>query len=668
MLDAPSMTKKNTKKRGFLRTQAAPLMVCACLILMVFGVFGQTVWYGLINLDDPQQVLDVHVSRGLSLSGLNWAFTHSQERWAPLAVISRQFDWQIFGSWAGGYHLTNLLIHAASAVLLFLAFRSMTGRLWRSAFVAAIFAIHPLKVEPVVWISARSELLCGLFFLLAILAYARYARGPRFGRYLLVTLVFFLGLLSKPMIVTLPLVLLLIDYWPLQRMRLGSGWSLSRLLVEKFPLLFLSGLSVILTDLFQASRGEVAWAPLPLLTRLIEVPVAYCFYIIKEVCPWGLSLYYPLFNKPFPALIDVACLSLLVFLTWCVFYLNDGWRGSRPYLITGWLWFLVMLLPVVDLAAIDCFSPADRYSYLPMIGTSLVVVWSLGDWFSKQGISMFWRGSAYGACGVILLGLMILSAWQAACWADNSRLWAHALECTKENPLAELEFGWARLDEGKNREALESFQKAERINPSYANAYFSSGSALQRLGRLEESAAEYRSGLKARPGDAAAHDQLADTLVLLGQTEEAILEYNEALRIDPTNLKVVSKLVRVFINSGRVAEAIALLESTLHASSDAVNLQNDLAWILATTPEENLRNGKKALSLALQANKESGGQDASLLDTLAAAYAETGDFANALEAARHALEIAEASGNKELSRDLKKEISLYEAGRPLRAP
>ncbi len=645
-------------------------LICVALFLMVFLVFGQSIHYGFSKLDDDDQniVGEIHVTSGLSLKNAAWAFSHCEvDRWIPASIISHQIDCQLFGLWAAGHHLVSLLLHAFASVVLLFALRSLTGALWRSACVAGLFAIHPLKVEPVVWISARNELLCGLFFLLAIWAYAHYVRRPKIRRYLLVALFFTLGLVSKPMIITLPLVLLLLDYWPLQRMqRAGTIRDWHPLIIEKLPLLLLSVVFAFLTVYFQDTSGTPIWECPPLFVRFVEIPVVYCFYLVKEVFPYGLAIYYSFFNKQPPAALDLGCLFILLTFTWGAFYW--GIRSSRPYMITCWLWFLVMLLPVLDLAGIYCFTPADRYAYLPMIGLSVVVVWSLSDWFSKKGMPGICRWSVCVACGLIFLGLMILSVRQTEIWSSNISLWTHDLECTTENALGEFKMGNLQWERGNSLEALNSYRRAADTYPYYNNAHFLSGLALRRLGRLDEAISEYRSGLKKTPWDLIARDQLADTLVLQGQPQEAVLEYKQALKIDPTSIKVASKLVRLLISSGKRPEALEVLENTLRMNPNAVSVQNDLAWILATAPENYLLNGKRALELALQANKATEGKDPSQLDTLAACYAETGAYPEALRTANRARELAKQAGMRELTETLDKEIGLYESGKPIRDP
>ena len=364
---------------GHAKPWLPDLPVCLGLVAVTWAVFGQTLTHDFVNFDDHVYVYENPlVTRGLSIGGIIGAFTQTHARnWHPLTTLSHMLDCQLYGQNPGGHHLTNVILHTISVLLLFVGLKRMTDALWQSAFVAALFAIHPLHVESVAWIAERKDILSGVFFMLTLTAYAHYARAPSALRYLLVALLVAFGLMSKPMLVTLPFVLLLLDYWPLARIKGPKsevGSRLRRLINEKIPLFVLSVFSCIAT-LFAQRQGPSAIDQLPLLWRLENTFVTYVTYISQMLWPARLAVFYPHPNGRLPLVQVTASIALLVAISLLVISL----RRTKPYLVTGWFWYLGMLVPVIGLVQVGEQARADRYTYLPQIGLYIIIAWTVGD-------------------------------------------------------------------------------------------------------------------------------------------------------------------------------------------------------------------------------------------------------------------------------------------------
>src|SRR6478735_2381235 len=363
-------------------SRVTSMLGCLGLVAVTWAVFGQTLAHDFVNFDDHVYVYENPlVVKGLSTEGIIGAFTHTHARnWHPLTTLSHMLDCQLYGLNAGGHHLTNVILHTISVLLLFLVLKQMTGAVWQSAFVAGVFAIHPLHVESVAWIAERKDVLCAVFFMLTLAAYARHARAPSAPRYLLVALLFAFGLMSKPMLVTLPFVLLLLDYWPLGRLggqKSEVGSRLRKLITEKIPLFALSALSCIAT-LF--AQGPSAIDQLPFLWRLNNTFVSYVTYIWQMLWPARLAVFYPHPNDRLPLIKITAAIALLIGISLLVIYL----RRTKPYLVTGWFWYLGMLVPVIGLVQVGEQAHADRYTYLPQIGLNIMIAWAVRDLLLKS--------------------------------------------------------------------------------------------------------------------------------------------------------------------------------------------------------------------------------------------------------------------------------------------
>jgi protein O-mannosyl-transferase len=587
-------------------------LICLFLALIVWAVFGQTRHYAFVNYDDDRLVYqNAATTQGLSLNGAVRAFTHvNAQEWYPLTSISHMLDWQLYGSKAGGHHLTNVVLHAATAIFLFLVFRSMTGALWPSAFVAAVFAVHPLRVESVAWVTERKDVLSGLFFMLTIWAYLRYAQKRGLGSssafsflrapfYWLALLLYALGLMAKTMLVTLPFVLLLLDYWPLGRFQSPQSAVHSRRtparnsqivnrILEKLPFLVLAAAACVATILAQRNAiGSVQEYDFP--SRISNALVAYADYLRQMLYPVGLAVFYPHPGNRLP--VWRIGLSALVLLFISVGVMAG--RRNHPYLLVGWLWYLGMLVPVIGLIQVGAQARADRYTYLPQIGLYLLLTWL------ATNLCVGWRHrriTLVVVSTVVLILLLFRAYAQTTYWRDSQSLWTYA--CTSDNFFAQYNLAVALNDKGNVDEAIAHYQKALQLKPDFV----------------------------------AAHINLGDALLQKSKLAEAMAHFQRALQLKP----------------------------------DSVEAQNDLAWVLAASPEASLRDGKKAVELAQRANQLTLGASPAILSTLAAAYAEIERFPEAIETAQRALQLAEAQANTKLVNDLRSQMKRYQAGLPFR--
>jgi len=598
--------------------------ICVILAGLTWLVFGQTLWHDFINYDDPRYVYEnTTITSGLSISGIAWAFTHIHSlNWHPLTTISHMLDCQLYGLNAGWHHLTNVVLHTLSAMLLVLALQQMTHAVWRSAFVAAVFAIHPLRVESVAWIAERKDVLSGVFFMLTLLAYVYYVRLPDVRRYLIVASLFACGLMSKPMLVTLPFVLLLLDYWPLDRIK-GQLW---KRLAEKIPLLALSAVSSITTFLVQ--KGAVGRTEeLPVLERINNAVVSYVLYVWQILWPVNLAVFYP---HPENRLLLWEIFSSLLLLL-CITAVAIALRQKRPYLIMGWLWYLGMLVPVIGLVQVGWQGRADRYTYLPQIGLYISITWAVAD------LTSLWRRqrTILSAAAILVIGALSLCAWvQTSYWRNSETLFRHALSVTTNNDVAENNLGIVFLGKGKLDEAISFLQSAADL----------------------------------RPDNSPAHENLAKALLQKGRVADALVHYRKLLELQPDNIEVHNIVGTVLAQQGRVREGAEEWQKVLMIEPDNGNAMSNLAWVFATSPDQSLRDGGRAVQLAEQAVRLSGGRIPILFRTLAAAYAENGRFSEAIQTAQQGIELANSQGNVGLANDLQGNIALYQERQPLRDP
>ena len=607
------------------------ICICIALAVLTWAVFGQTVRHDFVNYDDPSYVYqNTRITSGISVANVAWAFTHvHSENWHPLTTITHMLDCQLHGLQAGWHHFTNVLLHTVAVVLLFVALQQMTGALWRCAFVSAVFAVHPLHVESVAWIAERKDVLSAVFFMLTVLAYLHYTRAPSIGRYLTVALVLALGLMSKPMLVTLPFVLLLLDFWPLGRFeahRSNTGRQVLQLVVEKIPLIALSAVSSVVT--FLAQRGAIGWTEqLPMSERVTNAFVAYVVYIRQMFWPAALAVFYPHPENRLPVWELSLALIVLIGITAAAFVL----RKNAPYFVTGWLWYLGMLVPVIGLLQVGWQGHADRYTYLPQIGLYIAVTWAL------TALIRSWRfqRTALSAAALIVIGALSWRGWlQTSYWRDSETLFTHALAVTSNNDVALNNLGIIFLDKGQLDDAISKLQAA----------------------------------IDLRPENAPAHDNLAKALLKKGQVAEAMVHYRKFLELEPANVEARNTLGTALIQQGKLREAIDQWQEVLAIQPENGNAASNLAWVFATCTDDSIRDGARSAQLGERALRISAGKIPMIYKVLAAAYAESGRFADAVETAQRGAELATNQGNPALAAELESYIALYQSGRPLRDP
>ena len=592
------LASKNAKtdEKRLRRTLLIGLLLAVATLILYWPVQS----YDFVNFDDDVYVTDNRqVYGGLSMESLTWSFTTFHAgNWHPLTWISHMVDAVAYGLDAGGHHWTNVLIHTAATFLLFFVLSGMTNSPWASALVAALFAIHPIHVESVAWVSERKDVLSGFFWILTMGAYAHYARHPTLRRYLLVVLSLVMGLLSKPMTVTLPFVLLLLDYWPLRRYaatrtafdrwvrqgRASNGASALLLIVEKVPLLGVAAISCLVT-LFTQKEAGALWSleQIPIATRLANASVTYLDYIRKMLWPVDLAVFYP--HAGMPPSWKIAVALLLLGSISCLVV-----RKARemPFLLVGWLWYLGTLVPVIGLVQVGSQSMADRYTYIPLVGLFIALAWG-----AERIVAGWprWKSPAILLSIVAISGLLFLARSQVETWKNSVTLFEQALAATEVNPVAHQKIGEFYLDRNDCSRAVPHFLKAIEMKENYAYAYhglgvcasretpqdgalyffrqalqldpqltrtlLSRGVLLMQLGRLEEAGEDFRQLLRLDPSHEAAHTNLGLIFVHLGKTEDAEAHLSEALRVNPRSAQALNNLGLVRMGQGRTEEAIA---------------------------------------------------------------------------------------------------------------
>jgi tetratricopeptide (TPR) repeat protein len=532
------------------------VLIYAALAVTSLAAFARVYNNEFISFDDDMYITaNPHVQAGLTWKGVKWAFTTTHVyNWHPLTWLSHMLDCQLFGLNAGAHHLTNVLLHTVNALLLFGILKSMTGALWPSAFVAALFALHPVHVESVAWASERKDVLSSLFWMLTIGFYVRYVRRPRFAAYLATIIAFAAGLMSKQMSVTLPFVLLLLDYWPLGRLTFEKGRPRNldqtvavvrarRCILEKLPLIILSVIAAATVHLVQ--QRTIVWRSFksyPLLYRIENALVAYVAYIGKMVWPGRLAIFYPHLYEDLQAWQSLGAALLLVFMT--VVVLCKVRRS--PHLAVGWLWYLGTLVPVIGLIQVGAQSMADRYTYIPSIGIFIMVAWDAAEVLK----SWRWRKVALGvSAGLVLTALTICTWLQLGHWRNNIALYRHAVSVTHNSWWAYNHLGHAFLEKQQPAEAAENFTEALRIAPDFPDAHYNLGLALFGLGKIQDAIEQWRQAIVYDKRYYKAHNNLGLTLLSLGRTEQAVEHFKQVLKIRPdqaeTHLNLGHALVKL---------------------------------------------------------------------------------------------------------------------------
>ncbi len=571
------------------------VVLCLLLVVATLALYNPVNRHPFVNYDDDRYVTEnLHVHNGLTWETIAWAFTATEQgNWHPLTWLSHALDWQLFHQNATGHHFTSLLIHAANAVLLFLFLIYATGRVGPSWLVAALFALHPINVESVAWVAERKNVLCTFFFFAALIAYCWYSRKPDWRRYLAFAGLFALGLMSKPMVITLPFVLLLMDYWPLSRIRgVPAGTPpiaqlpLSRLIVEKLPLLVLSAASAWITMQAQRAGGALrSAAQFSISVRLENALVAYATYLWKMIWPSHLAPLYPHPGDSLAIWQEVVSALVLLAVTGVV----AGFR-SRRYLLTGWLWFLGTLVPVIGLVQVGDQAMADRYAYIPLVGIFVMLAWGaadLADW-RQIGFAARWIPAA-----CILLALAFATHRQLGYWSSNYDLWTHALAVTDRNFIAQDNLGGALLLLDRPDEAYSHFQAAAQINPSDPMSHSNLGAYLQEHGKLPEAVEQYDRTIRLTSDAgllAATYANLGAAYRKLGEDEKARENYDQALRQNPNQSSA-------YLGLGQLLEKQNQLDAAIQNYSKAVELRpTDTGFLLLGHALE--RAGRRPEALA----------------------------------------------------------------------
>jgi tetratricopeptide (TPR) repeat protein len=660
-----------------------PRFIGLLLALITLLVYLPVAHDDFLVYDDHDYVTENSVvQNGLTWAGIKWAFTTGHaSNWHPITWLSHMADCELFGLNPGAHHLVNVLFHTANAVLLLLLLFRLTGALWPSAFIAALFAWHPLHVESVAWISERKDVLSTFFALLTLLAYVRYARNPEVGSqksetegnrfptsvlglpasgfYWLALFFFALGLMSKPMLVTLPFVMLLLDYWPLRRIpnfefRISNAF---RLVFEKWPFFVLVAASCIVTVFAQYSGGSVVPLELvPLRYRLANAVTSYLDYFLKMFWPVNLAVLYPtaplLRTQFFAATVFLIVVSCYVWKT----------RRMRPYLLVGWLWFLGTLVPVIGLVQVGNQAMADRYTYVPLVGVFIAISFGIKDLIARFQIGII---PPAVAASLILGSCLVLTEQQLSYWKNSEILFRHALAVTKNNGAACINLGVALEGQGFQAEALSQYQEALRINFRSVEAHNNLGNLLSDMGKTNEALVQYQEALKLNPRAPLAHDNLGTLLVKLSRFDEAISQYEQAAQLDPGDFRPHYLMGKALLKQGRDAEAIGKFREALQLNPNDFQTLAFLARGLALSENPQIRNGAEAVALAEKANDLTGGEHPLVLDILAMSYAEVGRFKDAQQIEQQAIQLAQAAGLKETN-IMNRRLELYESSRPYR--
>jgi protein O-mannosyl-transferase len=667
-----------SRRQASSRSQA--VLVYLSLAAITWLVFARTLRHDFVNFDDHVYVYENPlVTRGLTIGGIVGAFTHPHARnWHPLTTISHMLDCQLYGLNAGGHHFTNLALHTIAVLLLFRVLRVTTGTLWPSGVVAALFAIHPLHVESVAWVSERKDVLSAVFFMLTLAAYVRYARAPSPERYFIVALIFAFGLMSKPMLVTVPFVLLLLDYWPLRRFdklpplksKGGIVSWLNRqsnyLFFEKTPLLVLSGLSCLVTIWAQDSATGLL-EQLPFTWRLNNALVSYIEYVRQTFWPARLAVFYPHPNNALSMWQVTLATALLLAISALAIVL----RKKRPYVFTGWFWYVGMLVPVIGIVQIGEQGHADRYTYLPYIGLFLLIVWTAADLATTWHLR---RQYLWLVAATTIAVLSYLAAAQTSFWKNSETLWNHTLSVTSNNDFAHNNLGFLYLRRGELDQAISHFETALKIRSGNDQTHYNLGTALvhmnlanalARKGRAEEAIVYYEEAIKLRADYGDAYYNFGSVLFQQGWIDDAIAQWQKALAIQPNDAAAHTSLGNAFLQKGWPEKALIEYQKAVEIDPREANARNNMAWVLATSSDPAIRNGTRAVSLAAQAVKISEGKNAIFLRTLAASYGECGKFTDAMAAAEKGREIAISRADSHLVRTLERDIALYRADIPL---
>jgi protein O-mannosyl-transferase len=663
-----------------LKKTRSEFIICLFLVLIILATYWQLPSHEFLSFDDNQYITqNTHVHEGITWENILWTFSRPNTGyWQPLTWMSHMLAFQVFGLKFGMHHLINLFLHISNSLLLFFVFNRMTSAPWQSAFIAAAFALHPLNVESVAWVSERKNVLSTFFWMLTILTYIRYTERPGIYRYMLILFVFVLGLMSKPMLVTLPFVLLLLDYWPLCRLNLArlrsdeqktqsseiTGFQMSfvlRLILEKIPLAILSIACIYLTTSLSIQRFKfvIPTASVPMKLRIANALVSYVGYIKKMICPINLAAYYP-YPHTLPTWQVIGASLLLVSVT----FLAYRWVRLKPYFTVGWLWYIGTLIPVIGLVQAGLWPAiADRFAYVPLIGLFMVIAWGVPDLLFR------WRYKKKGiiAISTALVPVLMGISWlQLRHWQNSVTLFTHIIRVTHNNCLAHNELGKALEQQGDFDKAIFHYSKALKINPKYAEAHKNLGYILACQKHYKEAIDHYTEAIRIKPSYAEVYNNMGTVFLFQGNEKEAIYHYYKALRINPNYAGVYYNLGKINLNHGNIEKAILLYRKAIELNPEMTQVLYNLSWILASHEDEKYRNGEEAVKLAKMLCKVTLYKQPMALDALALAYAETKRFDVAVLTAQKALKLALVYGPQEVVFGLTKRLQLYQAKLPFR--
>lgn len=631
---------RTERQKWMLRT----LLFCLGTILITIIAFEQVRDNRFVYDDLLYITHNPNVADGLSVESVKWAFTTTYGgNWHPVTWLSHILDCELFGLEPFWPHLENLLLHILNALLLFWILRSMTGAFWRSAFLSVIFAVHPIHVESVAWAAERKDLLCGLFWMLTTIAYIKYARKPCFGGYLLVIIFFVLGLMSKPMIVTLPFVLLLMDYWPLARFEklqpdgIGNGYkktSARFLFAEKLPLFVLAAASSVVTFIVQRAEGAMDMLePMAFDIRIANALVSYITYISKMIYPSRLAVMYPHPGGELELWYALTSLSIIILVS--IIALRLGRRN--PYFVLGWSWYLGTLVPVIGFVQVGVQSMADRYSYLPSIGFFIIIVWGAAKLAERR---RFLKIATTAAAFIIIFLLVACTRKQVQHWKDNFTLFERALLVTEDSPEVLYNMGVVMQTEHNFDLALQCYREALRQKTDYFQASNNIGNILRQQGKFDEAASYIYRALEINSKSPQAHNNLGLVLAAQGNFGEAVVHFRQAVEIAPDLTGARQNLAAALQSSGQYDEAIKHYREILRLNPGHLPSLKDLADILIVHPVPEQRNPAEAIWLAERAAELTKHKSPVILETLAAAYAATGQFDRAVTTIQEAINMA----------------------------
>jgi protein O-mannosyl-transferase len=668
------------------------LLISAALITVTLIAYEPIRYNGFITAYDDCEYItnNPQVTSGITWKTLGEAFTMPHAfMWHPLTTISHMLDYEIYGLNPAGHHFTSLLIHIINVLLLFWIMKSLSSSIWLSAFIAAVFALHPVQVESVAWAAERKTVMSGLFWLLTTAAYIYYTRRPGFRRYLLVFAVYGLCILTKPVVVTLPFALLLLDYWPLERFS-KQKFSPKWLILEKIPLIAMSTFLSIITFFSQQHGGVVSsLSRMPLNFRLANMFLSYIRYIGKLIWPSGLAICYPHPRTTFDDIRVVICAALFILLS--VLFIVIFRR--KKYASVGWLWYLGTLVPVIGLIQSGAQAMANRYMYIPMLGLLIIIGWGVKDFIEKRPLAKI---AVIILSAAALTSLLLLTRLQVGYYQNSLKLFQYALSATKDNPVAENSYGCAllaenRLDEaelhlrkaisqapafvvaitnlakvymeeGKYNEAVKNLTLIIEHNEATADTYYNLASVLSVQNKLDEAVNNFQKALELNPNDPDTYKRLGIVVMIMGKNNEAIEYLNKSLKIKPNQVEVYANLGTAYSQLGRNDMAISNWEKALNLQPNSVDVLNNMGWVIATSPDMTTQTAEKAIAYSRRACELTGYNNAEYLDTYAVALAAAGKFEDAKTVAQRALGIAKATGQEKQASDIENRLKLYESG------